>query len=79
MRFLRSHDSIGIQIADVLAGFITRYVQDAVWSGATMHPDKIAVFDRLVAMGNRRLGTGINFVAPDNLVRFLGITPYPNF
>lgn len=79
LHFLRSHDSIGIQIADVLAGFIARYVQDAIWGGATMHPAKVAIFDRLVAMGDQSLGTGINFVAPDNLLRFLGITPQPNF
>lgn len=79
LQFLRSHDSIGIQIADVLAGFIARYVQDAVWGGATMHPDKVTIFDRLVAAGDYSLGTGINFVAPDNLIRFLGIQPRSNF
>lgn len=79
LQFLRSHDSIGIQIADVLAGFIARYVQDAVWGGAPLHPDKVAIFNRLVATGNPSLGTGINFVAPDNMIRFLGIEPHPNF
>ncbi|GAA4773448.1 hypothetical protein GCM10023219_20880 [Stakelama sediminis] len=79
LQFLRSHDSIGIQIADVLAGFIARYVQDAIWSGAAMHADKVAIFDRLVALGDRSHGTGVNFVAPDNLVRFLGVAPKPNY
>lgn len=79
LRFLRSHDSIGIQIADVLAGFIARYVQDAVWGGTTIHPDKLAIFKRLVAMGDQRRGIGINFVAPDSLIRFLGVTPQPNY
>jgi hypothetical protein len=79
MQFMRSHDSIGIQMADVLAGFVTRYVQDAVWSGATMHPNKVAVFKRLVAIETRSRGTGINFVTPSSLVRFLGIVPQPNF
>lgn len=79
LRFLRSHDSIGIQIADILAGFIARYVQDAVWGGIAMHADKVAIFDRLVALGDRDRGTGVNFVAPDNLVRFLGVAPQPNY
>lgn len=79
LRFLRSHDSIGIQIADVLAGFIARYVQDAVWGGIAMHADKIAIFDRLVALGDQSRGTGVNFVAPGNLVRFLGVAPQPNY
>ena len=79
LQFLRSHDSIGIQIADVLAGFIARYVQDAVWGGALMHPDKVTIFNRLVATGDPGLGKGINFVAPDNMIRFLGIEPRSNF
>ncbi|WP_443024452.1 DUF3800 domain-containing protein [Sphingomonas sp. Ant H11] len=79
LQFQRSHDSIGIQVADVLAGFIARYVQDAVWGGAPMHPDKVAIFRRLVATGDRSLGSGVNFVAPDNMIRFLGIEPRSNF
>jgi len=79
LQFLRSHDSIGIQIADVLAGFIARYVQDAVWGGIAMHADKVTIFERLVALGDRSRGTGINFVAPDNLVRFPGVAPQPNY
>lgn len=79
LRFLRSHESIGIQIADVLAGFIARYVQDAVWGGAPLHSDKLAIFKRLVAMGDQSRGTGINFVAPAGLICFLGVTPQPNY
>lgn len=79
LQFLRSHDSIGIQIADVLAGFIARYVQDVVWGSAPMHPDKVTIFTRLVEAGDYNLGTGINFVAPDNMIRFLGIEPRSNF
>jgi hypothetical protein len=79
LQFLRSHDSIGIQVADVLAGFIARYVQDAVWGGAPMHPEKAAIFNRLVAAGGGSQGTGVNFVAPDNMIRFLGIEPRFNF
>jgi hypothetical protein len=79
LRFLCSHESIGIQIADVLAGFMARYVQDAIWNGTTLHPEKVAIFDRLVAIGDQDLGIGINFVAPDNLPRFLGVATSLNF
>jgi hypothetical protein len=44
-----------------------------------MHPDKVAIFRRLVATGDRSLGSGVNFVAPDNMIRFLGIEPRSNF
>jgi hypothetical protein len=44
-----------------------------------MHPEKVTIFERLMSMGNRISGTGMNFVAPDNLVRFLGADPRPNF
>jgi len=79
LKFLRSHDSIGIQVADVLAGFVTRYVQDFVWGKETMHSDKIAVFKRLIENGNKKQGTGINFVVPDSMTRFLGVEPIPNY
>lgn len=79
LQFLRSHDSIRIQIADVLAGFIARYVQDAVWNAVPMCSDKVKIFNRLITTGDPSLGTGINFVAPDNMIRFLGIEPRSNF
>jgi hypothetical protein len=79
LKFLRSLDSIGIQVADVLAGFITRYVQDAVWGEKAIHPDKMAVFDRLIDHGEKTLGTGINFVVPDSMMLFLGIEPISNY
>ncbi|QCB55820.1 DUF3800 domain-containing protein [Sphingopyxis sp. PAMC25046] len=78
LRFLRSQDSIGIQIADILAGFVARYVEEAIWGETPMHPEKMAIFERLVTMGDQSLGTGINFVAPTSLVRMLGIVPQPN-
>lgn len=74
-QFLHSHNSIGIQVADVLAGFIARYVQDAVWDKESMHSDKKTAFYRLNSSGDRNLGTGINFVVPDNMIRFLGLDP----
>lgn len=79
LQFLHSHESIGIQIADVLAGFMTRYVQEAVWGEKIMNSDKVMIFERLIASEKRTMGTGVNFVAPDNLLRFLGVAPKSNF
>ena len=79
LEFLRSHDSIGIQIADVLAGFMARYIQDAVWGGMAMDADRMAIFNRLVTTGERERGTGVNIVAPESLLRFLSITPRANY
>lgn len=79
LEFLRSHDSIGIQIADVLAGFMARYIQDAVWGGMAMDADRMAIFNRLVTTGERERGTGVNIVAPESLLHFLRITPRANY
>lgn len=79
LRFLRSHDSIGIQIADILAGFIARYIQNAVWGDGAMDAERDRVFSRLVNAYDRNRGTGINIVAPASLVRLLGIEPRPNY
>lgn len=79
LEFLRSHDSIGIQIADVLAGFMARYTQDAIWGRMAMDADRMAIFNRLVTTGEREQGTGVNIVAPESLLRFLGITPRANY
>lgn len=73
--FLKSHESLGIQIADILTGYMARYVQDAVWSGKLMRQDKTEIFGRLVTMGIPASSTGVSIVAPDSLVRFLGIPP----
>ncbi|KMS60055.1 hypothetical protein V474_11880 [Novosphingobium barchaimii LL02] len=79
LEFLRSHESIGIQIADVLAGFVARYIQDAVWGEMTMDRERMTIFSRLVASGERERGTGLNIVAPDGLVHLLGIIPRANY
>ncbi|OUI80277.1 DUF3800 domain-containing protein [Acetobacter tropicalis] len=79
LEFMRSHDCIGIQIADVLAGFVARYIQDAVWGRMAMDPGRMSIFSRLVTAGVRERGTGVNIVAPESLVRFLGIAPRANY
>lgn len=79
LEFIHSHDSIGIQISDVLAGFVARYIQDVVWGGIAMDVDRMAIFNRIVITGERERGTGVNIVAPESLTRFLGITSRANY
>ena len=79
LEFVCSHDSIGIQIADVLAGFVSRYIQQAVWGGIEMDANRMAIFNRIVDTGERERGTGMNIVAPESLLRFLGISPRANY
>ena len=79
LEFLHSHDSIGIQIADVIAGFVARYIQNAVWGEMAMVADRKAIFNRVVTTGERERGTGVNIVAPESLLRFLGIIPRANY
>lgn len=79
LEFLRSHDSIGIQIADILAGFVARYIQDAVWGGMAMDAGRMSIFNRLVTAAERNRGTGVNIVGPESLVRLLGIAPRANY
>lgn len=79
LKFVSSQDSTGVQVADVLAGFVARYVQDAVWGGVSMHPDKVNVFRALLETSDRQSGMGVNFVAPESLVRLLGVVPEQNF
>jgi len=79
LEFIHSHDSIGIQISDVLAGFVARYIQDVVWGGIAMDVDRMAIFNRIVITSERERGTGVNIVAPESLIRFLGITSRANY
>ena len=79
LEFLHSHDSIGIQIADVIAGFVARYIQNAVWGEMAMDADRKAIFNRLITTGERERGTGVNIVAPESLLRILGIIPRANY
>ena len=79
LRFQNSKSSLGIQVADVLAGFASRYVYQKVWepnSVATEHDEVFAEIKKFTKNGG---ATGINYVAPEALLRFLGLNPLSNF
>jgi hypothetical protein len=60
--FRRSVDCIGIQVADVLAGFIMRYVQNKLDSESHLSDEHKAVFRQMLAFTGDGDGTGLNFV-----------------
>lgn len=62
LTFASSLSSTGIQVADVIAGFVMRFVQ-----GVNMHrkvppPDSARAFQQLLELAEPERGTGFNFV-----------------
>ncbi|NWJ27658.1 DUF3800 domain-containing protein [Rhizobium sp. RM] len=72
MRFLRSEQSAGIQAADVLAGFIMRFVQQMQRSKvpAREFTDAYRAFADFTNPGR---GTGVNYVLPTRMVNLLNL------
>lgn len=60
--FKVSHDSLGIQIADAVAGFSRRYFDD-VQNDRSIHPELKEAQRILMSMNNQRIGIGLNMVA----------------
>lgn len=59
--FKASHDSLGIQVADAIAGFSRRYFDD-VQKKHKIHPELKEAQRILMSMNNQRIGIGINMV-----------------
>jgi hypothetical protein len=59
--FKASHDSLGIQIADAVAGFSRRYFDD-VQNERSIHPELKEAQRILMSMNNQRIGVGLNMV-----------------
>jgi len=79
LKFINSKSSLGIQISDVLAGFLVRALQDKVWNCKTLHPDQEQAYKLLTLYDSGGLGVGINYVMPKEVLYFLGLNPRPNF
>ncbi|MEW7986727.1 MAG: DUF3800 domain-containing protein [Candidatus Thiodiazotropha sp.] len=61
--FKTSHDSIGIQIADLIAGFVRRYIEEVLGNkkiDGTIH----TAHRILMTMNKEELGLGLNMVFP---------------
>jgi hypothetical protein len=68
----------GVQVADVLAGFLMDYVRDKFHRGNGRSKEWKTLFMRLNDTSDGRLGTGINFVVPNRSVHLLGLVPMPD-
>lgn len=61
--FANSSSLVGLQVADVLAGFVMRHVRD--WgSGQPLDPASLEDFRTLLVYSDGRRGIGVNFVMP---------------
>ncbi len=72
MRFLRSEESVGIQAADVLAGFIMRFVQQVQGSEVPAR-EFTEAYRAFADFTNPGRGTGINYVLPTRMVNLLNL------
>jgi hypothetical protein len=72
MRFLRSEQSPGIQAADVLAGFIMRFVQQVQRSEAPAR-EFAEAYRAFADFTHPGRGTGINYVLPTKTVNLLNL------
>jgi hypothetical protein len=62
LTFSASNLSAGIQAADVLAGFVMRYVQSIIAQATRPPPEEIKAFGLLLLLAEPERGTGLNFV-----------------
>jgi hypothetical protein len=73
--FTESHATPGIQAADVLAGFLMRYVKDALYDQHPPADQACVAFGRLIELSEPSESRGINFVLPTLDVLSLGVLP----
>ncbi|APQ27416.1 putative prophage protein [Klebsiella pneumoniae] len=64
LNFKDSKDSTGIQIADIIAGFLNRYVHGLMYKSIKMDTIYHDTFDRIVTPNRSRDPKGTNFVIP---------------
>jgi hypothetical protein len=79
LKFQNSKEALGIQVADVLAGFVSRYVYQKLWKPETVDRDHDEAFQLIDRFTRWNGVTGINYVAPKALLRALGLSPVANF
>lgn len=73
LRFASSGATSGIQAADIIAGFLMRYVKSALHGLATPDPVVQDVFDALMDFTDPAQGLGVNFVLASHDVVRLGV------
>lgn len=79
LAFERSIDCVGIQVADVLAGFVMRYVQDGLRSEPPPHSAHSKAMQAIIELSDPPRGIGINFMLTNSDIRRLGVHATPDF
>lgn len=74
LMFMASHESPGIQAADVLAGFLMRYTKQSLYEGAVSQGER-AAFMRILELSEPSEGRGINFVLKTADLLPMGVIP----
>lgn len=64
LKFIDSKDSIGIQVADIIAGFLNRYIFGLFFKKIEMSDIYHATFAKIITQNKENNSTGINFVLP---------------
>jgi hypothetical protein len=62
--FIKSESSTGVQVADLLAGFYVRFINDVFYDGKKVDQVYFDVFKILAKYQNTKLPLGVNFVLP---------------
>ncbi|WP_431822476.1 DUF3800 domain-containing protein [Burkholderia sp. F1] len=66
--FAQSHEGVGLQMADVVAGAVMRYFRDSITTD--VHSDLAAAVERLIGTSDGQTGYGINQVVALQNVRY---------
>lgn len=75
LTFADSRETPGVQVADVLAGFLMTHVRNALYRTHATPPEWRAFFGDLVDLSDPARGLGMNIVAPESAFRRLGMLP----
>jgi hypothetical protein len=75
LEFGRSEDHLGIQIADLLAGFVMRFVRGRMAGGKGLEEGHAVAMRELTAMVDPERSLGINFVLPEGFLIAAGLLP----
>ena len=77
LSFASSTKSIGVQVADILAGFCMRYVRDFFADRANVNPIAHQTYDLLRSFTNPADAVGVNLVMSSSWARALSVfTPH---
>ena len=66
LMFAKSHEHIPIQVADLLAGMVMRYLQEKL-EGVRSRPEIIKAYDLILRNSNPNRGPGVNLVTTSKI------------